>query len=105
MTVNVADTPLKVTREAPVNAFPVMCTTVPRGPLVGLKVVTFGLTPKLVALVAVPIGVVTPIMPVKAPDGTVAVIAVSDPTVKVAATPLKVTDVAPVNPDPAIVTD
>src|SRR6266568_1954492 len=48
-------------------------------------------TVKLVALVAVPPGVVMAILPVSAPLGTIAVTRVSEFTVKVAFTPWKVT--------------
>ena len=54
---------------------PVIVTLVPAGPLVGVKLVIVGalaLTVKLVALVAVPAGVVTLSGPVVAPAGTVA---------------------------------
>jgi hypothetical protein len=64
-----------------------------------------GSTMKLVELRPVPPGVVTPIGPVEAATGTVAVILVSEFTVlDVAAAPLKVTAVAPVNPVPLMVT-
>ena len=54
----------------------------------------------------VPFGVVTAIGPEVAPAGTVAVTDESLLTVNgVAAVPLKVTDVAPVKPEPPIVTD
>src|SRR5437660_5102854 len=56
------------------------------------------------ALVAVPPGVVTLTGPVVAPAGTVARIAVSEVTVKVALTPLNDTEVAPVKFVPLIVT-
>src|SRR5437660_7792082 len=56
------------------------------------------------ALVAVPPGVVTLTGPVVAPAGTVARIAVSEVTVKVALTPLNDTDVAPLKFVPLIVT-
>src|SRR5207247_4981951 len=59
---------------------------------------------KLVALVAVPAGVVTLSGPVVAPDGTVVWIAVSDVTVNVALTPLNATAVAPLKLVPLIVT-
>src|SRR6266480_4799678 len=62
-------------------------------------------TVNALALVAVPPGVVTLIDPVVAPAGTVACIAVVEVTVKlVALTPLNVTDVAPMNFVPVIVT-
>jgi hypothetical protein len=62
-------------------------------------------TVKSVALVAVPPGVVTVILPVVAPVGTVAVIFVAEFTVNVvAATPLNLTEVAPVKLVPVILT-
>ena len=72
----VAAAVLKVTAVAPVKLVPVMTTLVPTGPLVGLKLVIVGepMAVKLLALVAVPPGVVTAIGPVVAPLGTVAVI-------------------------------
>src|SRR5437899_8412108 len=51
-------------------------------------------TVKLPVLVAVPPGVVTLIVPVVAPPGTVAWIAVAELTTKLAPTPLKATAVA-----------
>ncbi len=68
--------PLNVTAVAPVRFVPVITTLVPTGPLVGLKLVIVGapITVKLLALVAVPPGVVAAIGPVVAPEGTVAVI-------------------------------
>ena len=51
-----------------------------------------------------PPGVVTVIGPLVAPLGTVAVTCVSETTVNVAAVPLNVTAVAPVRPEPPIVT-
>src|SRR5207247_1159959 len=56
------------------------------------------------ALSAVPPGVVTPIVPVVGPAGTVACIAVAEFTVKLALKLLKVTPVAPVKLVPLIVT-
>ena len=56
-------------------------------------------TVKLVELVAVPLGVITRIAPVVAPEGTVAVIWVAEFTVKLAETLLKVTELV-VNPVP-----
>jgi hypothetical protein len=72
--VNEAKVPLNATDVAPVKLAPVIVTAVPTGPLVGEKLVIHGPTVKLVALVAVPAGVVTLIGPVVAPEGTVAVI-------------------------------
>src|SRR6266853_2142491 len=62
-------------------------------------------TVKLVAVVAVPLGVVITIFPVFAPVGTVAFTCVSDSTVKVVAfTPPKVTWVVCLSPTPLMVT-
>jgi hypothetical protein len=77
LTVNVvALVPLNVTAVAPVKFVPVITTEVPTGPLVGTKLVIVGAgaTVKLLALVTVPLSVVTEIGPVVAPAGTVAVI-------------------------------
>ena len=59
---------------APVKFVPLIVTLAPTGPLVGATLVTVGagMTVKLVALVAVPPGVVTLRGPVVAPAGTVA---------------------------------
>jgi hypothetical protein len=62
------------------------------------------MTVKLAALVAVPPGVVTAILPVVVPAGTVAVIRALLTTLKVAALPPKVTAVAPVKPVPLTLT-
>src|SRR5437660_2134640 len=62
------------------------------------------MTVKLLALIAVPPDVVTLIGPVVAPLGRVVAIEVDEFTVKLAATPLMVTDVAPVKFVPVIVT-
>ena len=66
--------PLNVTAVAPVKAAPPIVTLVAAGPLVGVKsvIVGAGMTVKLVALVAVPPGVVTLSGPVVAAAGTVA---------------------------------
>ena len=55
-------------------------------------------------LESVPLGVVTWMGPIVAPRGTVALIAVSEKTVKVAGTPLKVTEVVPVKLLPSMPT-
>ena len=67
-------TPLNVTAVAPVKSVPLIVMLVPAAPLVGVKFVIVGgvTTVKLVALVAVPPGVVTLSGPVVAPVGTVA---------------------------------
>ena len=98
---------LNVTDVAPVKPDPLIVTSVPGDPLLGLKLEIVGAgttTVKLAALVAVPSGVVTRIWPDVAPAGTVAVTCDAPPTVKVAAVPLKVTDEAPVKFEPLIVT-
>ena len=74
MTVKVALAPLKATTVAPVKLVPLMDTLAPTGPLAGVKLVIVGglITVKLPALLAVPSGVVTLIVPVVALVGTVA---------------------------------
>jgi len=109
-TVNVADVPLNATAVEPVKFVPVMTTLVPTEPLVGVKEVIVGepaaVTVKLLALEAVPPGVVTMIFPVMAPVGTTAVIWVAELTVKfVAEVFLNVTSVAPVRFVPVMTTD
>ena len=98
MTMKVALAPLNATRVAPVKLVPLMVTLVPTGPLAGVKLVIVGglITVKLPALMAVPPGVVTLIVPVVAPAGTVACIEVAELTVKLALTLLKATAVVPV---------
>ena len=73
----VAAVPLKATRVAPVKLLPLIVTTVPTGPLLGLKELMLGgaggvVTVKLLALTPVPAAVVTLMGPVLAPLGTVA---------------------------------
>jgi len=106
LTVNVALTPLNATAEAPVKFVPLIVTLVPTGPLAGVKLAIVGGLTTLNApvLVVVPPGVVTLSGPVVAPAGTVAWIAVSEVTVKLALTPLNATVVAPVKLVPLIVT-
>jgi len=100
---------LKATWVAPLKPVPMIVTLVPTRVLAGLNELIVGaavaaVTVKLVELVAVPPGVVTLIAPLVAPLGTVAVICVSELTVKEAAAPLKATAVAPVKCEPLIVT-
>ena len=73
-TVKLALTPLNVTAVAPVKSVPLMVTLIPTGPIGGVKLVIVGglITVKVPGLVAVPPGVVTLIVPVVAPEGTVA---------------------------------
>src|SRR2546427_5312614 len=96
----------KLTLVVAVKPLPVMVTIVPTGPLVGVKDVITGttVTTKLDELVPVPAGFVTWIAPVVAVAGTVAVICVSEFTVKLAAVPAKLTPVVPVKPVPVMVT-
>ena len=107
-TVNVGATvPLNVTRVAPVRSVPVMTTTVPTGPVTGVKLVMVGGVPTVngVAEVAMPPGVVTLMGPVVTPAGALTVICVAEFTTKPgAAVPLKATAVAPVKFVPVIVT-
>src|SRR5882672_12117288 len=83
-----------------------MVTLVPTGPLVGEKPAIAGAltTVKLLALVPVPPDAVTLNGPLVAPAGTVAWMAVSEVTAKLALTPLNATAVAPVKLEPVIVT-
>ena len=105
----VAATPPNFTEVAPVKAVPLIVTTVPTGPLVGVNEVIDGavVTVKADALVAVPPGVVTVIFPVTAPLGTLAVTRVPAPFTEnvVAATPPNFTEVAPPKFVPLIVTE
>ena len=103
-TVKVADVPLKVTRLAFTKPKPLIVTGVPSDPLVGEKELILNTTVKLVELVAVPAELVTVIGPLVVPLGTVALIWVSELTVKVADVPLKCTAVVPVKPVPVMVT-
>src|SRR5579872_2836892 len=79
-----------------------MVTCVPTGPLVGVKLKSCGSTRKGTLLVRVPVGVVTVTGPVVPPAGIVAVISVSDLTVKEIEVPLSETFVVPVKPWPRI---
>jgi len=106
-TVKVAAVPLKRTLVVPVKLVPVIVTAVPTGPLAGENEVIVGAggtTVKSPALVPVPDGVVTVILPLVAPAGTAVLICVGEITVKVAAVPLKRTLVEPVKFVPVIVT-
>jgi hypothetical protein len=106
-TVKGAAIPLKATAVAPVKFVPVMVTAAPARPLVGVKLVTVGaggITVKLLPDVPVPPEVVTEILPVAAPPGTVVVICVSLATVKLAVVPLNFSTVAPVRFVPVTVT-
>ena len=104
LTVNVAGVPPNETAVA-VKFVPVMVTLVPTAPLAGAKEVMAGVTVKRVVVTKGPLlGVVTVMGPVVAPAGTVVVIVPEGLTVKVAATPLNETAVAPVKAVPVMVT-
>ena len=69
----VALTPLKLTALSlgvALKFVPVMVTSVPTGPLAGVKPVIFGMTVNALALVPVKVPTVTVIVPVVAPLGT-----------------------------------
>jgi hypothetical protein len=104
----VAAVPLMLTPVVPVKFVPVSVTVQPADPLAGEKEVIVGApaesTVKLLLLQAVPSAVFTLIQPLSAPPGTVAVICVSDTTVKLAGTRKKVSAVVPVKFVPLIVT-
>ena len=100
----IASTPPKVTFVVCARLTPVMVTTVPTGPLGGVKLVICGVTRKITLLESVPEGVTTLTVPVVAPAGTVVVIKEAETTLNVAAVPLNVTLVAPVSLVPRILT-
>src|SRR5436190_17947284 len=106
LTVKLALTLLNSTAVAPLKRSQESRVGKPTGPLLGVKLEIVGglMTVKLAALLAVPSEVVTLIGPLVAPAGTVAVIAVAEPTVKLALVPLNSTAVAPVKLVPLIVT-
>jgi hypothetical protein len=99
-----AAVPLKLTVELFVKPTPVIVTTFPTAPLVGVKLATDNVGLNRLLLVAVPAGVVTEISPEGAPSGTVASICVAESTVKVAFAEPKCTAVALLRPVPVIVT-
>jgi hypothetical protein len=106
----VAGVPLKLTAVVPVKFVPVRVTVQPVDPLVGENELIVGAPPDSTVngvplkLQPVPQGAVTLSEPVEAPPGTVAVICVSESTVKLAATRLNATPVAPLKFVPVIVT-
>jgi hypothetical protein len=75
-------------------------TTVPAGPLVGVKLFICGLTLNILLLCKLPVEVVMVTRPVVAPVGTTAVKYVPDFTLGVAGVPLKETVVDDVKPCP-----
>ena len=96
--VKVAAVRLKETVVAPARLVPVMVTLAPTTPLAGAKLAIVGtatVTVKVPAELVAPLGVVSEILPVVAPAGTVAVICVALFTTKVEEVPLKVSEVVP----------
>jgi hypothetical protein len=96
--------PLKLTVELFVKPTPVIVTTFPTAPLVGVKLTTDSVGLNRVLLVAVPAGVVTEMSADGAPLGTVASTCVAESAVKVAFAEPKWTAVALLRPVPVIVT-
>ena len=91
---------------APVKFVPVRIMVSLAAPLVGVKLVMVGAGVKLLALVAVPPGVVTEMVPVVAPVGTATVIWEIAFTVKLPAlVPLNLTAVTPVKLVPVRITE
>ena len=97
-----------LTEVAPLKPDPLMVTSVPVWPEVGVKLEILGgsgrVTVNDAVLRAVPIEFVTEIFPLVAELGTVAVIFVSELTLYDAAVPLNLTALVPVKPLPLIVT-
>jgi hypothetical protein len=92
----VAVVPANFAAVAPVKLVPVIVTTVPVPPLLGLKLLMTGVTRNELGDDTGPPWALMVIRPVVAPEGTVAVILVDELTVKVtAAVPLNETAVLP----------
>jgi hypothetical protein len=109
-TVKDAEVLLNLTPVTLVKFVPTITTEVPTGPLPGEKEEIVGapatVTVKFAELVAVPLGLVTEIGPVKAPEGTMAVIWVDVSAVKVVAdVVLNLTSLTPMKFVPVIVTE
>ena len=106
----VAGVPLKLTPVVPLKFVPVSVTVQPAAPLAGEKLLIVGAPAEFTVngvplkLQPVPEGVATLSEPVVAPPGTVAVICVSESTLKLAAVRLNTTPVAPLKFVPVIVT-
>ena len=107
-TLKLADVPLNRTLLAPVKWLPLMVTDVPTAPLDGEKLLIVGTVPpvtvKFGPLVAVPDAVVTVILPVVAPAGTVDITWVFETKLNVADVPLNFTPLTPVKLVPLMVT-
>lgn len=101
-----AAAPLNPTNVVAVKFVPLIVTTDPWPPIVGEKEVIVGaaVTMKSVELAPVPTALVTAILPVVAPIGTVAVICASELTVKLALTVPNLTVVVPVKSSPVMIT-
>lgn len=96
----------KSTRVAPVNEVPVIVTTAPAVALLGVNDEIVGTTENDWALCTLPLAPATDTADWDgAPAGTVAVICVGPTTENDAGTVPKSTCVAPVNPDPVMVTE
>ena len=109
-TTKLAETPLNCTDVTPVKRAPLMVTDIPAGPLVGKKLLIVGgvalVTSKVPLLVAVPFDVVrTEILPSVAFVGTVAVIWLGLTTLKVALTPLNLTELTFAKLEPLMITN
>lgn len=104
VTVNADETPLNLSAVMPVKLIPVIVTGVLAEPKVGAKDVITGAGEKSAVLIAVPPGVVTDILPMMAPTGTVVVIEVAFTALNVADVVLNFTAVASVKLVPVIVT-
>lgn len=102
----VADTPLNLTSVMPVKLLPVMVTGVPTGPLVGVNDEMLGtnVTTKLLALLATPARLITLTRPEVAPAGTFVRNCVAESIVKLAETPLNVTELTLLKLVPVTVT-
>jgi len=100
----VADVPLNLTDVTPPKLVPMIATDVPTAPLVGDRLVIRGPTVKVPLLVAVPAEVVTVILPVLAPLGTVVLILLTLTTLNAADVPWNRTALTLVNPVPLIAT-
>jgi hypothetical protein len=94
----------KLTEVTPPRPVPLIATATPTLPLVGEKLVTFGRTVNVPALVSLPPEVVTVIVLLDAVVGTVTLIEVDDRRLNVAVTVPNFTDVTPTKPLPEIVT-
>ena len=104
LSVNAAAAPLKVTDVAPVKFVPLIVTVAPTRPFGGEKFAITGPAVNAAALVAVPAGVCTWMVPVDTPAGTTAAICVLEFTVKEAPLSLNFVEEASRRFVPVIVT-